>query len=614
MIERLKKIPKADQYSLTTITAFFYFMIFMSYAKWGLPLIDSFRNPYVAEQISNGKILYKDIFFFYGPLIPHLNALLFKIFGVHLEVLYLTGIIASLIITFGVYYLSRQIMNWLPSLILVILFIVQVVFRPGLFQYIFPYSYEALYGCLCLMCLIICFVNIVKSKFQNTKLYYLSAIITAICALIKQDVAISAYIIFYTFIISCLLTNTTTLKICIKSILITILLPMVGIGLFSLFIPLNDLISGLLPQGIFSPYFLETCSGTFINFKPQHFITAIEVFAMIGIIFIPAVLMIYGIGNQTKKMYDKNRIITVICGVVLLSILYLTNSFNVLINMITDFLEPCLSIWYLYGTYHWLGLFLIIYACYIIYRLIKKKQNTDNQIILLLLTISSIFLLFRSLINVNLQNNSNYYVFSALIILIYFIYEQVPLFFKSINTGYYRFAVSVTIISLIIAVLIFNLNLFSGINIQISTKRGLFFTTEKEGLQLQQAITMVNKLTKENDTVLALPEDMIINFMSGRCSPTRYYQYLPGISDNKEREKNLLKELKKAQPKLILISNNTNVLMYGKKQWGKDYNQLVFKWVQEYYSPIKRIQLYNNHEQRLYSPYIIDVYANKNSF
>lgn len=614
MIERLKIIPKADWLSLTTITALFSFMVFMSYGKWGLPLIDSFRNPYIAEQIATGKILYTDIFFFYCPLIPHFNALLFKIFGVHLEVLYITGIITSFLIILGVYYLARQIMSWLPSLILILLLIAQVVFRPGLFQYIFPYSYEALYGSLCLVCLIICLITIIKSDFNNNKLYYLSALITALCTLIKQDVAISAYLIFYTFYLTTIFTKKITFKTTTTAILLTILVPLISIGLFSLYIPFKDLISGLLPLDAFSSYFIENSAGTFLNFKSQNFLTAIEVFSMVGITLIPAVFIVYGLLFLIQKGYNKNPVITVIIGVILLLTLYMTDGFNYLINFINDLIEPLLSIWYQHGGYHWVGLFLIIYACFLIYQGIKKKQNTEKQAILLVLTISSIFLLFRSLSNVDLQNNSNYYIFGALIVLIYYIYEEIPLYFKSINIRNYTYAISITILGLILTTLIFNLNLFSAINIELKTNRGLFYTTAKEGLQLQQALFLVDKFTKDNDTILAAPEDMIINFMSGRAGATRYYQYLPGISDNKNRETILLKDLKESQPKLIFISNNTNVLIYGKKQWGKDYNQKIFNWIQDHYYPIKRIQLYNKHKQKLYSPYVIDVYANKQSF
>lgn len=615
MNERLKKIPKADWFNLTAITALFSFICFMSYGKWGLPLIDSFRNPYIAEQIACGNILYKDIFFFYGPLIPHFNALLFKLLGAHLEVLYISGIITSFIIVLGVYYIARQIMNWLPSLILILLFITQIVFRPGLFQYIFPYSYEALYGCLCLICLIICLLNIIKTNFTNNKIIYLSAIITTLSTLIKQDVAISAYLIFYVFYLTYFFTKQIELKITLKAILITILTPLIAIGLFSLYIPLNSLLAGLFPFDIFSPYFIENSAGTFLNLKTQNFITAIEIFSMVTITFIPAILIVYILINFFKKEYDKQSKITTTIGIIILLTLFLTSGFEFLINAINNLIQPELLIWYEHGAYHWTGLFCIIYACYLLYQIIKNNKKPDTKTILvLLLTISSIFLLFRSINNVDLQNNSNYYIFCALIVLFYFIYKEIPLFFKSIKPDYYSYSVSIIILIFTITTLTFNLQLFSMINVPIKTNKGLFYTTIKQGIQIQQALLLVNKLTKKTDTILAVPEDMIINYMGDRKGATKYYQYLPGISNNKEREKQILKKLKKSPPKLIFISNNTNVLIYGKKQWGKDYNQTIFKWVKENYYPIKRLQLYNKTAKKFNSPYIINVYANKKIF
>ncbi|MGD9580905.1 MAG: hypothetical protein AB7V50_06000 [Vampirovibrionia bacterium] len=609
------KLPKSESYNIIIITALFGIFSVISYAKWGRALIDSFRNAYVADLISSGNKLYSEIYFFYGPLIAHFNALLFKIFGVNLEILYLTGIIVSLLIVFGVYYLSRQVIGRLPSVILVCLMIVQVVFRPGLFQYIFPYSYEALYGCLILLYLIICSVNLIKNDFKNIKLFYISSLLTSLCILIKQDSAISAYLIWYTFSIIAFYKNKIDKNTFLKGILITILLPLVSLGIFSIFIPLKELINGLLPFDSFSPFFIENCSGTFININAVSFKTSIEVFAMSMIIFIPSIMIIYNLINAGVRSYNKSIKWSISGLIIILIILYIcyTNGLLKIINL--KWLEAVSLIWYEHGTYHWICIFCLIYFTYQLYRIIKLKQKLSTEVlIMLLLSISSVYLLFRSITNVDLQNNSNYYIFGGLIVLFYFIYKEIPNFFKSINKDYYKYSVSIIFVYLIIITFLFNASIYKAINIEISTNRGTFFTTMKTGIQLQQAIQIVYQTTKESDGILAAPEEMIINFMTGRKGATKYYQYLPGISDNKKRELILLEEIKKSEPKLIFISNNPNTQIYGKKQWGKDYNKLILKWIKENYSPIKKLRLYNKKTKELYSPYIIDVYAIKNAF
>src|SRR5436190_23730318 len=57
-------------------------MLTWSWGSWPDPLIDFGRELYTPWQLSQGKVLYRDVASFYGPLSPYVNVVWFKLFGV----------------------------------------------------------------------------------------------------------------------------------------------------------------------------------------------------------------------------------------------------------------------------------------------------------------------------------------------------------------------------------------------------------------------------------------------------------------------------------------------------------------------------------------------------
>src|ERR1700730_16603889 len=64
-----------------------------TWGHWGDIQIDCGREMYVPLDILRGKLLYRDVWYQYGPLAPYVQALAFALFGINLNVLYLLGLI-----------------------------------------------------------------------------------------------------------------------------------------------------------------------------------------------------------------------------------------------------------------------------------------------------------------------------------------------------------------------------------------------------------------------------------------------------------------------------------------------------------------------------------------
>jgi hypothetical protein len=118
-----------------------------TWASWGELTADCGREMYVPSVLLQGKTLYRDIWYPYGPLGPYWNSVLFRMFGVHLTVLYWAGSLSALACAVLLFHtgmrLSAALAGWTTGA--AVLF---QAFHPSLFSFPLPYSYACVYGLL----------------------------------------------------------------------------------------------------------------------------------------------------------------------------------------------------------------------------------------------------------------------------------------------------------------------------------------------------------------------------------------------------------------------------------------------------------------------------------
>jgi hypothetical protein len=120
-------------------------LVTYGWARWGSVSVDSGREIYVAAALAQGKMLYRDVWYPYHPGAPYLNALLFRIFGIHITVAYLAGALAGLAVALTLFRCALYFVP-LPVAFAVGYMVLIQSFGPGIFNYPLPYSYAAVYG------------------------------------------------------------------------------------------------------------------------------------------------------------------------------------------------------------------------------------------------------------------------------------------------------------------------------------------------------------------------------------------------------------------------------------------------------------------------------------
>ena len=137
-----------NNWQILFINTLLLLIFIIGYGHFGDVIFDSFREAYIPSQMIKGQVLYKNIFNIYAPFAYLFNALLFKIFGVKLSVLYIAGLISTLGICNFIFLIGQKLLNKNYSLAVVLSFICVSVLSPNVFNCFFPYSYCMIYGLL----------------------------------------------------------------------------------------------------------------------------------------------------------------------------------------------------------------------------------------------------------------------------------------------------------------------------------------------------------------------------------------------------------------------------------------------------------------------------------
>lgn len=121
-----------------------------TWRKWPDLLVDFGRELYVPWQLTMGKVLYVDIAYFNGPLSPYLNSLWFRLFGVSITTLIFVNLAILAAITCLIYTIFRDACDRITATSTSLTFICVFGFSQytfvGNYNFVSPYSHEMTHG------------------------------------------------------------------------------------------------------------------------------------------------------------------------------------------------------------------------------------------------------------------------------------------------------------------------------------------------------------------------------------------------------------------------------------------------------------------------------------
>ena len=113
----------------------------------------------------------------------------------------------------------------------------------------------------------------------------------------------------------------------------------------------------------------------------------------------------------------------------------------------------------------------------------------------------------------------------------------------------------------------------------IRTERGTIIAIPELGIAFDEAIEFINRETGPADPVAVVPEGTSLNFFTDRPNPLREEITTPGYL-NAEQEERAINQLIESNTRLILVTNRATP-EFGRGIFGKDYCERLMQWIDE---------------------------------
>lgn len=518
------------------------FMLFLFYGKTESFLVDVGREAYVPWQITQGEVLYKDIFNVYGPLSYQINALMYMVFGTKLSTLYIAGYLNSFLILILTFFITKFFTGRKLALFTSFLVMGSCLYIKTFFNFIFPYSYAAVYALSGYLLSIFSFLLFIKKK--NIGFLYLSFLAAGFSFANKIEYLPYFILLFFSMVF--IRPEFKQVLICVCSFF---LIPVVSFGILMLqgaglrdFCNAFMLVEGLLETPA-SKYFYKSY-GLFWN--QENFDFSMNVLKHSILVLIPVFSIFYGLNFINKKF---------------------------LINKLTkNLFKFCTGIFCFFVAYHvfkyfrmldnkffcWLGivslLMLVGFCILFAIKFFHKKQINKKDLMFYFLLISAVSVSLKGISGITTECYGTFTIAALLIPFIVFVSRYLPGMIKYANKKlYYK---TVCNICFIIIILFFSLNLKKLAENKlypVKTERGSIFVPEYLK-NMGAIVSYINNKTQKDDIVVAMPEGAMINFLTGRKSNNMYYYLIP-VNTQLFGVDKVLSDFEKNPPDYFIVNN-----------------------------------------------------------
>ena len=545
-----------------------------TWQRWTQPLIDHGREMNLPARLAAGETLYRDVQFLYGPFAPYFNATLYRLFGIHLNVLHAAGALAGALILLLLYWLARQLMTVPQAFAVAALALVTCALK-STGNYVQPYAYAALYGLLFSLVSLACLVRF--TQIRRWQWMSGAGLCAGLAVISKWELALGALAAAG---VMWLALSWEARRVQWRDGF-AFALPVLGVAAIAfrlvlarvpLSVLLNDnhiLFTAMPPQLV---YFNLHVSG--LARWPQSLW-----FTVTGL---PMLTFWFG-GCLTLSAVLARERATLRSGLLWLaaSALLLFAAFKLL--HVPQAVTPFASA-------------VLLLPCVIVGCGWKEKSHT-----LLLYAVFAFCGILRSFLNVTATGPyTPFFLPMVLVVYLHLLFNVLPMVGQvtnlphSLPASYQR--VTVTLITL--------LSIGMGVNsikllhhqrtIALQTPRGSLRVEAEFGEPMAAALDYVAAHTRPDDEVLCLPMATTLNFLSARRQPFFFEILHPGFLTGAQ-EQAAIAELERRHVPLILLAN-MDTSEFRDRTFGRDYNVALRLWIEANYQKAARFDSATSHK------------------
>jgi len=571
-------------------------MLAVSWRRWTSPIADSGREMDLPLRLLDGELLYRDVHYLYPPLSPHFNALLYRIFGVHLDVLHASGIACAILIAILCHRIARRLLSPAEASIAAIGVIVWCIFKPA-GNLISPYSFAALHAMLfglgaLLMTLRYADAALTPPGTLNAwhpgASLLFAGILIGLAAVTKQEFAFAAATTVTAAVVH---LRRTQWKLLVAD------LALVAIPVMLIAAP----VYGWLLKTIGWETLVADCH-LFYTHMPQSLVfynahrTGLDrpVFSFVqmlggGAVIVAAMSAIVLVSDRTRQT---PRRFVVILACALLSVLLV----KLIVGKQWDGSPlralPLLLLGIL--AFEW-----------------KFRANAQFFII----AAYSLAILGRVALRVPSGGAfGGFFLPTSLIVIFYLLVCVLPYWIErwtrdelAPNRGR-KIGQGLFILMLIATAVVFSVRYRRNFTYEIHAPRGHFFAPHSSGQSIDEALRFLEAETRAGEAVAVLPEGSDLTFLTGRRMPLRHQILIPGLM-REEDERKAIATLQREGVRYVLVVNRP-MREFGKEAFGRDFYPSLGNWIEDHYRVIRVFGAGSDPQVRIGDPaFFIKVYA-----
>ncbi len=552
--------------------------LYLTWGAWGSLTVDCGHEMYVPAMLARGKMLYRDVWFLYGPAAPYFNSYLFRIFGERLNVLYWAGLLTLLATAMFLYLagmrLSSRLAGWTAAALLLL-----ESFEPSIFCFPLPYSYSTGYACL-VGCIFLWIVVGAPARAGWGKMFA-AGTAAAAALLLKPEFGMACYATFALWIgAQSYLARTW------KPLAVGAAASLPGAAVCALVIRWMVSIAGpefITQENIMSwptSYFMRTYGKLWL--AETGFTWSAEAIhdAFYSAIPLAGAATLVWAMLWWKKSDAQSNLLRAVLALALVALL-LVRHFYSLLTMEQTAREVLAAIFFPRDM-----VLIVAGAAPVAWWLFLRRKGESPALALLLSY--AVLMSFRILTMMAASGYPIYYngpVVLSFLILAFLLIPRAGRSRRFVRGG--ELAISAGCLAAVFLLARVEES-YAKYYVPLKTERGTILTTKTKAENYEAAIHFMQEKAAQGQSVLSVPEDTSLYFLAGTECPTRVFAFTPGVLAPGKMVDETIQQMEEKRVRYLIWSNRTYP-EYQALVFGADYDRRFGDYLKSHYRPIGRL-------------------------
>lgn len=546
-------------------------VLWIGWLQWPDPVIDTFEGIYVPWMLAQGKVLYRDLWYFPAPLGPYLNSLWFRLFGPGLSVLFACN---AAILVLGLFLMNRVLRRatssfsaWAACLFFLLVSAAGKYNWAGNFNFLSPYNPEAVHGLVLSWGVLLC----LSLHQQDGKPGWMAAAggLLGMVFLTKPEIFLAAGAASAAALVlwgglrrpspGAVAGRTGIFLGC------SLVPPLLAWGLLSRAMGGKEAAAGMtlayrlaLDGKLVALPFYQDLTG--LSHPAANLASSLPVLAGYLLALAPAAALALFVADRRRSAL----------AALALSLALVALGWPVLQSRFADLGRP-------------LPFFSLAFGALALLALRRDRDPKDANAAVL--AVFALVLMGKMILNAKFWHYGFTLAVPGAVVMVALLTDTIPRLLdgKGGRGGLFRAVALVALALTAAAYLQVSWRMARETRFAVGEGRDRF-VADKRGPLVGQAAAWIKANSRPGETVLVLPEGAMINYLSRRPGSNPVLTLLP-IDEVVFGEGRILSAIKGSPPTFVALVDRTTV-EYGPVWLGTDYGRETMRWIEENYRPV----------------------------